>query len=398
MTERPARVDGPAAATTSWQPPRALFGQLRRLGHQLRTEGGGAQRETAAIGLGVFIGCLPFYGFHLLICAFTGWLLGVNRLKMYLAANISNPLVAPWLILAETQIGARIRHGAFVPLTREGLAALGLSTLAIDLLTGSIVLGATLGAVAAAVTYASRRGHADNGFDALVREAADRYAVASLVAWEFARGKLRHDPVYRAAACEGLLPSGGTLLDLGCGQGLMLAILAAVRRRAGTTAADGPAPPPVFERLVGIDTRPRVTALARAALGGDAEIITGDVRNLEPIAADAVIVFDVLHMIPEVDQESLIALLAGSLQPGAVMLVREADADAGWRFSAVRIGNRLKALVSGRARQPFHFRSAAEWQACFERHGLRTDVMPMGTGTPFGNVLIRATWVRRADR
>ena len=369
---------------------------MRRLGYRLRTEGSGPGRETAAIAVGVFIGCQPFYGFHLLICAMAGWLLRLNRLKMYLAANISNPLVAPWLILAETQIGARLRHGAFVPLTREGLAAHGLWAVAADLLTGSVVLGAALAALAAAVTYATlRRDDSDDTFHALVREAADRYAPASLTAWEFAHGKLRHDPVYRAAACAGLLPGGGTLLDLGCGQGLMLAVLAAVRRRAG--AGDWPAspPPPVFERLIGIDTRPRVTALARTALGADAEIITGDVRNLDAVRADAIILFDVLHMIPEPDQESLIALVAGALQPDAVVLVREADADAGWRFTAVRVGNRLKALVSGRARQPFHFRSAARWQACLEGHGLRAEVMAVGNRTPFGNVLIRATIRRR---
>ena len=71
---------------------------LRRYVHGLRTEGGTPRQEIAAIGAGVFIGCLPFYGFHLLICWAVGWLLGLNRVKMYLAANISNPFVAPWLL------------------------------------------------------------------------------------------------------------------------------------------------------------------------------------------------------------------------------------------------------------------------------------------------------------
>ena len=84
---------------------------LRRLFHHLRTEGAGAGRETAAVALGVFIGCLPIYGLHLLICWIAGLLLGLNRLKMYLAANVSNPLVAPWLIFAEVQAGAWLRRG-----------------------------------------------------------------------------------------------------------------------------------------------------------------------------------------------------------------------------------------------------------------------------------------------
>jgi uncharacterized protein (DUF2062 family) len=369
-----------------------LSANLRRVSYTLRTEGSGTKRETAAIGLGVFIGCLPCYGFHLLICSAVGSLLRLNRLKVYLAANVSNPLVAPWLILAEIQVGARLRHGAFMPLTREALAAVGLWTFAGDLLLGSLVVGSALGILAAWATYATlRQNRGDEMFQGLVREAADRYAASSLVAWEFARGKLRHDPVYRAAACDGLLPPGGTLLDLGCGQGLMLAILAAVRERAGTAAWSSMAPAPVFERLIGIDTRPRVAMLARRALGGAAEIICGDVRELSPVRADAVVLFDVLHMIAAAEQEQLIALLAATLDAGGAIIVLVADAAAGWRFTAVRVGNRAKAIVSGNWRQRFHFRSADGWRTCFERHGLHAEIRPMGQGTPFGNVLIRVT-------
>ena len=96
---------------------RGLSVRLRRGFHGLRTEGAGTLRETAAVALGVFIGCLPVYGFHLLICWGVGFAFGLNRLKMYLAANISNPLVAPWLLFAEVQAGAWLQRGAFHPLT-----------------------------------------------------------------------------------------------------------------------------------------------------------------------------------------------------------------------------------------------------------------------------------------
>ena len=40
---------------------------LRRTFYDLRTEGQGRVREACAIGVGLFIGCSPFYGFHLLL-------------------------------------------------------------------------------------------------------------------------------------------------------------------------------------------------------------------------------------------------------------------------------------------------------------------------------------------
>src|SRR5258705_10969503 len=129
--------------------------RLRRVFQGLRTEGAGALRESAAVGLGVFIGCLPVYGFHLLICWAVGSGLGLNRLKVYLAANISNPLVAPWLILSELQTGAWIRRGFFHPLTPDTIKTAGVAVLGGDLVIGSLAVGATLAAAAAGWTYAT---------------------------------------------------------------------------------------------------------------------------------------------------------------------------------------------------------------------------------------------------
>jgi hypothetical protein len=150
-------------------------------------------------------------------------------------------------------------------------------------------------------------------------------------------------------------------------------------------------PIPRFDRLLGVELRPGIARIAADALRGEAEIITGDAAALPLPPADCALLFDVLHLMPAASQESLLRALAGSMAPGGVMVVREADAGAGWRFAAVRLGNRLKALAVGRWRQEFHFRTAPAWIACFGALGLRAEVRPMGQGTPFGNVLFRIT-------
>jgi uncharacterized protein (DUF2062 family) len=361
----------------------------------LRTEGAGVLRETTAVALGVFIGCLPVYGFHLLMCWIVGFAFGLNRLKMYLAANISNPLMAPWLLLAEVQAGAWLRRGSFHPLTLEQIKTTGAAVFGMDLLIGSVFVGGALGSLAAAGTYAAVRSSGlDRHFAELVRRAADRYSGASIAAWEFARGKLGGDPIYRATLSADVLTSGGTLVDVGCGQGLTLALLAEARRAvdAGTWPPGSP-PPPRFERMAGIETRPRVAALARAALQGDAEIIEADARTLSMTRASAVLLFDVLHLMRPEEQDALLAETAAQLEPGGVVLVREADASAGWRFTAVRLGNRLKAIVFWTRHQSFHARTEAEWRACFARRGFRAEVRPMAGATPFANVLFRLTKV-----
>lgn len=373
--------------------PETIAARFRRGFHGLRTEGSGPGREAAAIGVGVFLGCLPFYGFHLLLCWAAGTVLRLNRLKLYLAANISNPFMAPWLLLAEFQTGARLRNGAFHALSIDAVRAAGVGSIGLDLLLGSVVVGGVLAVIASGATYATVRASAgDADFMALVRRASDRYIVASITAWEFARGKLRGDPLYRATVFGRLLPSGGTLVDVGCGQGLTLALLAEARRAVHEGTWPSSAPVPVrFDRMVGVEIRPRIAALARRALKDDAEIVEADARTLPVETADAVLLFDVLHLLPASDQDALLSGLVRALGRQSVMLVREVDAAAGWTFQAVRVGNRLKALAVGRWRQPLHFRTRDEWLACFARHGFEAEVRPMGTGTPFANLLFRLT-------
>ena len=367
--------------------------RFRRRFYGLRTEGAGSGREAAAIGMGVFLGCLPFYGFHLLMCWAFGAVFRLNRLKMYLAANISNPFVAPWLIFAELQAGAWLRHGSFQALSPQAIGTAGVGVVGLDLLAGSLVVGSVLAVLAGGATYATLRASAgDADFVELVRRASDRYVGASITAWEFARGKLRVDPLYRATLFGRLLPSGGTLIDVGCGQGLTLALLAEARRAVdeGAWPSSSPAPPR-FDRMIGVEIRARVAELARDALKGDAEIVHADARRLPPGQARAVLVFDVLHLMEAAEQDAMLAGLAQTMDGEGVILVRDADASAGWRFRTVRIGNRLKALAVGAWHQPFFFRTRAEWLACFARHGFEAEERSMGEGTPFANVLFRLT-------
>jgi uncharacterized protein (DUF2062 family)/SAM-dependent methyltransferase len=368
----------------------------RRLFRDLRTEGAGRGREAAALGVGVFIGCLPFYGFHLLLVALVGWLFRLNRLRMYVAANISNPLFAPPLILAEVQLGAWLRRGDLHRLTMDTIRNTDPWVFGGDLLLGSIVLGAvlavaivagTLGAVANAPPLPE---HIEATFSA----AADRYFDRSITAWEFARGKLRRDPVYRALI-EGAVPGGGTLVDIGCGQGLALAALV----EAARYAQDHPWPgnqPATFAEIIGIESRARVSALAARVLGADARIVHAFAPDGLPPQISSALLLDVLHLMRFDDQQRLLEAIRHRLPAGGVLLVREADAAGGWAFTAVRIGNLVKNLFVGNWRQTYHFRTADQWRALFAATGWRVEQHAMGEGTPFANVLFRLTLLQQA--
>lgn len=366
--------------------------RFKRLVHLLRTEGDTPARQSAAVGIGVFIGCLPLYGLHLPLCLAACRVGRLNRIKMYLAANISNPAFAPLLLFISVQLGVLVRTGHPYRLSLAALSEAGPWRFAQDLLVGSVMLGTVLGLVGAAIAWAIAR--TPEPTDALFEAAADLYLPASITAWEFARNKLKADPAYGWIVMSLALPREGRLLDIGCGQGLLLAALATARGWAHEQRWPPHWPTPPRYDLTGIEVRPRAAALARHALGSRATIVDGDGRDVAFDSADVIVLMDVLHLLSEPAQEALLARAVKALGPGGVLLVREADSGAGWRFRAVQIGNRITALVRGNWRQRFAFRSEKEWRALLAKLDVAVGRVPLPDGPVFGNVLLIARRAR----
>jgi uncharacterized protein (DUF2062 family) len=365
---------------------------LRELLYKLRTEGTSPAKLTGAVVLGVLVGCSPFYGFHLALCLLLARLLRLNPGLTYLAAHVSLPGLWPFLVFAELETGRRLRGQSYLQLHIADVRQIGLGQVGIDLLLGSAAVGAVLALVLGGLTHwAARRRRLHPDIAALREEAARRYLGSGMLQWEFVRGKLRYDPLYFNLLRRGLLPSDGRLLDLGCGRGIIFSLLLAAREiEARRLYPGGWKPPPRHLTLEGIEGRPRTAATARAALDGEAEIATADLRTARLPAAEAILLLDVLHYLPAADQEALLARAAAALVAGGVLLVREADAGAGRRFTAARLQERLSAVLRGHWRQRFHYRSAAEWNELLARQGLTVAVEPMGMGTPYANVLLAA--------
>ena len=199
--------------------------------------------------------------------------------------------------------------------------------------------------------------------------------------WEFVRGKLRHDPLYHMLheRFEGV--GARTVLDLGCGRGIALSLLAAARRLDGAGAA-------AAGELRGVDRNTAAVRVAQAALQDRATIEVADLPTYEPPGADVVLLLDVLHYLDAEAQERLLARACRALRPGGVLLVREPDAARGVRFLATRSSERCMAILRGHLRQRFHYRTEAQWLAMLRGHGLDVKRTDASRGTPFANVLL----------
>ena len=358
---------------------------LRELHYRLRSEGDSPARRGAAVALGTFIGCLPLYGAHFLLCTVAARLLRLNRLMAYLASYINNPLTAPFILALSYGIGHRLTRGDWPRLDAHQIASLGLLGLGRDLMTGGAALGLLLGAVLGTAAWGvslgrNRPGRWQQLFDATGR----RYEPAGVFHWEFVRGKLRYDPMYRALAERPELRGTGTILDLGCGRGMALALADAARQEQATHGLESGG------KLIGVEVRPEMADVARAALGPGVLIETVDLAEYRPPPADLILLLDVLHYLETGTQDRLLSALSTILRPGGVILVREPDAGLGVRFWLTRAAERLCALARGHWRQRFHYRTAADWGQALQNHGLGVSITPMRNSTPYANVMIEA--------
>lgn len=132
-----------------------------------------------------------------------------------------------------------------------------------------------------------------------------------------------------------LVPAGSSVLDVGCGGGLLLNALAG----AGAIRSG-----------LGIDSAAAAIEAARRAAGN---LPAGGVRprfEVRPVQAglpegpfDAVLLVDVLHHVPPADQEAAFRAAAARLAPGGVLVCKDMCARPLWRAGMNRLHDLLLA-------------------------------------------------------
>jgi SAM-dependent methyltransferase len=232
---------------------------------------------------------------------------------------------------------------------------------------------------------------ADVHWRALVACVSDAYRAADSHAARFASSKLRRDPVFRHVFEHGLIPPGATVLDLGCGQGLLAccaAVAADAQRRDIWPAAWGPAP--TDTRVIGLELNP--LQLRRAAASGHAaaRFVLADMRHADFPPCDVVACIDTLHYMPLSEQDDVLLRVRNALRPGGVLLLRVNDDSAPLRWRLGLWIDRITRAVQGGGFEPVHGRTLESWRAVLTRLGFEVECRPMNGRLPFANLLLVA--------
>lgn len=154
------------------------------------------------------------------------------------------------------------------------------------------------------------------------------------------------------------VPHGATILDVGCGGGLFLMLLAQNRH---------------ITLGVGFDSAAPAIQTARAAASGLGQL--GSLLRFEhldatapwpaePALFDVVSIIDVIHHVPPPFQKSVILTAAARVRPGGILLYKDMCRRPRWRAAM----NRLHDLVM--ARQWIHYAPIAAVEAWSHEAGL----------------------------
>lgn len=235
----------------------------------------------------------------------------------------------------------------------------------------------------------------DTAWRTLHRAACAPYRQAGRFAWHFAQGKLGRDPVFRGLLERGDLPPAARVLDIGCGQGLLASLCAAVdalHARGGWPAAWPAAP--TGATYVGLELMPKDVERARAAVGdlpSRPSFVCANMVDAPLPPSDVVVILDVLHYVDHAAQERVLAKVRASLAPSqGRLLLRVGDAASRRGFLVSQWVDRIVTFVRGHRVAPTFGRSLAGWVEVLQRLGFRVQRVPMSRGTPFANVLLVA--------
>jgi uncharacterized protein (DUF2062 family) len=111
-------------------------------------------RLSLAVGLGLFFGIAPFWGYQMIAAAAAAHLLRLNKAITLLASNISIPPMMPFILYGALALGHWMFTGHRLDLSVDRMTRAKAFEYLWQWAVGSVALGAVVAAAGTGLTYA----------------------------------------------------------------------------------------------------------------------------------------------------------------------------------------------------------------------------------------------------
>lgn len=210
--------------------------------------------------------------------------------------------------------------------------------------------------------------------DAAARAAMALYADAPRSDRGHVRGRWWTAPF---TAVEAALPASGRVLEVGCGHGLFVAYAALRSPDRVVTGVD-----------IDADKIP-VGQRALAPLGDRAHLAVGVSGEVPAGPWDAVVILDVLYLLPAPAQRALLEQCIGELAPGGVLLLKEMSEQPAWKARWNRTQETLAVKVLRITEgKDFDFVPTSELGGWLREAGLEVSTQRLDKGYLHPHVLV----------
>ena len=166
------------------------------------------------------------------------------------------------------------------------------------------------------------------------------------------------------------LPKQGTLLDLGCGHGLFLAL--AKQEKPDL-------------QLIGLDLSSEKITAARKAFNASncmiQQLTVMDIADFPEQSVDVISIIDVMYLVPIERWDSILKKCYDCLKPGGRLLLKEMDRSITWKYVLLHLEEILIVKIFGLTLgEEFTFHSPEEIHRRLEAAGFEVEEIPLHRG------------------
>jgi len=163
---------------------------------------------------------------------------------------------------------------------------------------------------------------------------------------------------------EQYLPKDGLIIDLGCGYGIISHLLSFSHSK---------------RQIIGFDISQTRIESAQKTISNNIQFQLADIRDAKIPACNAVIIIDILYLLPYHDQEKVLIKCFEKLNHDGILIIKDTDKSAIWKFRYTYIEEKIKTKLGLYGKEikgiSLNYRTKGDFTSLLKEIGFDVDII-----------------------